>query len=103
MTKIVMFSDDHCKQFAQAEQLIHKLSPTEQSITARAIHGYTDCEIADHLRLSPRTVQNYIRHITDKARLIYGENICFRNHVVPKLHTYYFCIALTPMSTFAPR
>lgn len=45
------------------------LTPRERQVVALVSEGYTDNEIADHLALSPRTVQNHLTSVRRKLGL----------------------------------
>jgi DNA-binding NarL/FixJ family response regulator len=79
--------------FDQTRFLVEKLTPTEQRIAELASCCLTNDEIASQLSISPKTVQNHVDRITEKARNFYGDKVSFRRTVVPRLHTYYYTLS----------
>jgi DNA-binding CsgD family transcriptional regulator len=74
----------------QTHKLIAILTESEQRIAKLTIQGYTSRQIASYLENSPSTIDHHIENITRKARTIYGHNISYRSHIVPRLYCYCF-------------
>jgi FixJ family two-component response regulator len=88
--KEIVLSDEQYSFFSQAERLNNDLTPRQRGIAKLAAQGFSNAEIAHRLGISHKTVVNHIEHIMGKARSIYGNNVNFRSHIIPELHTYYF-------------
>jgi CRISPR-associated protein Csx14 len=58
------------------DQFMRELTPAERKVT-EAIMQYpyhTDAQIAEHLQLAPKTIENHLRHIYQKLESYFEEN-----------------------------
>lgn len=85
-----VLSDEHYSVFSQAKRLNDVLTEREYEIVKLAVQGLSYTEVAYRLNISQKTVINHIERIMVKARSIYGNNVNFKSHIIPEMHTYYF-------------
>lgn len=90
MLRIEDFDDRQLQLYVQAKQLVDILEHRERQIVKLAVDGLDDKRIAVKLCISPNTVRNHITKIVEKAHIISGESMKFRNQIIPYVSCFYF-------------
>lgn len=75
---------------AQVKTLWCALTLREQQIVRLACDGYSDRAIAESLDIQPKTVQNHISNIVQKALSATGSATSFRGGLLPRFHCLLF-------------